>query len=129
VGWYGALPLPHTADETWDEWTELINASQQRIRDAPLEYKEQLLLPLVQLGEPLDNQCYASFVRNQIDPSLPTPMQHRLRERIFGVGEVLRITSNILGVCPDLIPVQNLIRKCFVRIRYILAETFERNWA
>jgi len=127
VSWYGALPSPHVPDDDWNEWSAEIAKSQARITDAALPYKEQLLLP-VPLDAPLDNMPYASFVRNQIDPALPTPMQHRLRERIFNVGEIMRITSNIMGRSAELTPVQNLIRKCFIRIRYILDETFERNW-
>jgi len=126
--WYGALPSPHSVDdETWREWTEIINESQERITRSEFPYKEQLLLP-VPLDAPLDNMCYSSFVRNQIDPSLPTEAQHSLRSRLWDIGEVLRILSNVLGKSPELQPVQNLIRKCFVRIRYILDETFQRNW-
>jgi hypothetical protein len=126
--WCGALPLPHHADdETWREWTDPLRESQERILKSDLPYKEQLLLP-VPIDAPLDNMCYASFVRNQIDPSLPTETQHILRSRLWDIGEVLRILSNVLGKSAELAPLQNLIRKCFVRIRYILDETFQRNW-
>mmetsp|Transcript_42854 Transcript_42854/g.68864 ORF Transcript_42854/g.68864 Transcript_42854/m.68864 type:complete len:1162 (-) Transcript_42854:18-3503(-) len=125
--WVKPLPFPHAVNSEWDEWTEIINASQQRIIDSDLAYKECMLLP-VPMDQPLDNLCYASFVRNQIDPSLPTPVQHNLRIRIWDIGEVLRITSNVLGRSSELQPVQNLIRKAFVRIRYILDETAQRNW-
>jgi len=125
--WYGILPSPHAMDESWDELTQIINASQERIRSSPLPYKEQLYLP-VPLDQPLDNMCYSSFVRNQVDPSLPTEVQHILRSRLWDVGEVLRIVSNVLGRSAELQNVQNLIRKCFIRIRYILDETFQRNW-
>lgn len=125
--WIRALPFPHSRTVEWDEWTDLLNQSQQRIIDADLPYKESMLLP-VALDQPLDNMCYASFVRNQIDPSLPTPVQHHLRQRIWNVGEVLRITSNVLGRSAELQPIQNLVRKSFVRIRYVLSETSERNW-
>ena len=126
--WYGPLPLPHNVDdETWKEWSDILRESQERIIRSDLPYKEQLLLP-VALDTPLDNMCYASFVRNQIDPSLPTETQHTLRSRLWDIGEVLRILSNVLGKSNELAPVQNLIRKCFVRIRYILDETFQRNW-
>ena len=125
--WYGALPSPHVPDESWDEWSALIRQSQERITNSNLPYKEQLLLP-VDLDAPLDNMCYSSFVRNQVDPALPTEMQHKLRARLWDVGEVLRIVSNVLGKSSELQSVQNLIRKCFIRIRYILEETFQRNW-
>lgn len=125
--WVRPLPFPHGQDEEWDRWTEIINESQHRITNSDLPYKEQMLLP-VPLDQPLDNMVYASFVRNQIDPALPTPVQHHLRERIWIVGEVLRITSNVLGRSSELQPVQNLIRKAFVRIRYILDECATRNW-
>ncbi|GBG32566.1 ATP-dependent RNA helicase mtr4 [Hondaea fermentalgiana] len=125
--WARPLPFPHSQDDEWDRWTEILNESQQRILDSDLPYKEQMLLP-VPMDAPLDNMVYASFVRNQIDPALPTPVQHHLRERIWNVGEILRITSNVLGRSPELQPVQNLIRKAFVRIRYILDECATRNW-
>jgi hypothetical protein len=125
--WYGPLPLPHTPDEQWEEWTDIIRKSQERITSSNLPYKEQLVLP-VSLDAPLDNMCYSSFVRNQVDPALPTEVQHILRSRLWDVGEVLRIVSNVLGKSAELTPVQNIIRKCFIRIRYILEETFQRNW-
>ncbi|KAH9253669.1 hypothetical protein BASA81_008287 [Batrachochytrium salamandrivorans] len=128
--WYAPLPAPHNNEDymdTYAEWTELLMKSQSRIDECELDYKEQLKLP-VAMDQPLDNMCYSSFLRNQIDPSLPTEDQHALRARLWNVGEVLRITSNILGRSTELQTVQNLIRKCFVRIRYILDETFQRNW-
>jgi len=121
------LPFPHARDAAWNEWSEILSESQRRIIDCELPYKNNMLLP-VAMDMPLDNMCYSSFVRNQIDPALPTPVQHHLRQRIWNIGEVLRITSNVLGRSAELQPVQNLIRKAFVRIRYILDETSQRNW-
>jgi len=126
--WYGALPSPHSVeDESWKDWTDILKESQDRVQKVDLPYKEQLLLQ-IPLTETLDNMCYSSFVRNQIDPSLPTEAQHVLRSRMWDIGEVLRIMSNVMGKSAELAPVQNLIRKCFLRIRYILDETFQRNW-
>lgn len=126
-GFVGALPSPHTRDTEWDKWTDLLNQSQARIAESELPYKENMLLP-VAMDVPLDNQCYVSFVRNQIDPKLSTVAQYNLRQRLYNVGEVLRIMTNILGRSEELKPIQNLIRKAFIRIRYILDETFQRNW-
>jgi len=125
--WIGELPAPHRKTDEWEYWAGLLNQSQDRIVNSKLPFKEPMLLP-VSMEEPLDNMCYASFVRNQIDPTLPTPVQHYLRLRIWNVGEVLRITSNVLGRSAELQPVQNLIRKAFVRLRYILDECASRNW-
>ena len=125
--WYGKLPSPHAEDKEWAEWSAILDQSQERILKSGLPYQEQLLLP--HRNADLDNMCYASFVRNQIDPALPTPLQHRLRERLWDVGEVLRITANFLLRSPELKPVQHVVRKTFIRIRYILDETFERHFA
>lgn len=124
----GALPAPHKEDDNWIKWDELLNASQKRIVDSQLPYGDYLLLPVAP-GEPLDNMCYASFIRNQIDPKLPTHVQHELRQRIWDTGEVLRICSNVLGHSSELQPIHNLIRKAFLRVRYILDETAQRNWS
>ena len=73
--------------------------------------------------------CYLAFIRNQIDPAFPTPVQHDIRVRLWNIGEVMRICNNHLGDYAILQPICTLIRKAFLRVRYILAETSERNWA
>jgi len=126
LSWHRPLPFPHHKDETWDYWTDMIDESQELIKELDLPYKEEMLLPYH--GQELDSLVYGAFVRNQIDPSLPTKVQHELRQRVWAIGEVLRITSNILGRAPELGPLQTVIRKSFVRLRYVLDETSQRNW-
>jgi len=121
------LPNPWEQPKNWDDWTERIHNSQQRILDAGLPYAEQLLLP-VPLDEPLDSQCYASFHNKIIDTALSSAAQHALRQRLWNIGEVLRICTNVLSRSAALKQVNNVIRKCFLRVRYILDETFQRRW-
>lgn len=114
--------------ENWANWKRLLVESQERILKSKLKYKLNLLLP-VDSKEDVCNMCHSAFQRNQIDPRLPTPLQHELRQRLWALGEVLRITYNVLGRSKEINGVTNLVRKTFVRIRYILDETSERNWA
>jgi len=124
--WIQPLPAPLAPHEEYTELLDLIKQSQDRIKNSNLPYKENILLP--HGDSELDNLAFSSFVRNKIDPSLPTPLQHECRKRIWAIGEVMRICSNTLGRAAELMTVQNLIRKCFIRIRYILDETSQRNW-
>lgn len=123
----GELGEKERNQEEWNKWKSLVVDSQERILNSDLKYRFNLLLK-IPAEEPVCNMCHSAFQRNQIDPKLPTPLQHELRERLWVLGEVLRITYNVLGRSKELSGLTNLLRKSFVRIRYILDETSERNW-
>eukprot|EP00924_Labyrinthula_sp_SR-Ha-C_P004531 snap_masked-scaffold_1-processed-gene-3.33-mRNA-1 protein AED:0.00 eAED:0.05 QI:0/-1/0/1/-1/1/1/0/1148 len=124
-----ALPKPHTRSDIWKKWFDLVEESQTRIKESDLENKESILLPSSTEQFYLENGVYSAFIRNQIDPNLKTTEQHELRERLWDLGEVLRLSTNVLGRANELRGLTNLIRKCFLRIRYILDESSQRNWS
>ena len=68
---------------------------------------------------------YSAFVALGLPLGASTMDQANLREELWKAGEIMRILNNVLGRTREFGGLRDLLRKCFVRIRYMMDESFD----
>jgi len=126
--------------EDWKLWTEKLETSQKTLSDKALRvagmdeetYKKHVSPMLLkhEMDTDLDSTTFLIFqsfgsLLNQID-SLE---RHWARERFFRVGECMRVMFNSLRRSGQHDNIRYLVRRSFIRMRYILFETFSNLFA
>lgn len=114
----------------WDEWEQLIQASQDRYESLSPGLKAKLnesgamdLLRLPSPPEGLDCTVFEVIKNNLLPLTLPSAIKHSIKQRLTYVGNVIMKMHNCLcqpGQYEDLEPI---LRKCFTRVKYIIEDS------
>ena len=75
--------------------------------------------------QPQGRALYSAFVNLGLPLDATTMQQAILREQLWRAGEILRVLFNVLGRTKEFGGLKELLRKCFVRIRYMMDESFD----
>jgi hypothetical protein len=132
----------------FDSWTEIIETAQAAVAEMPLEmsllgYNKQDGRGSVDAvaADPMtaadvergwDSTLFGVCVSNSAataSAGMPSLFLHQLKGRLFHMGSVLRIMHNTCMMDKELddgglavVCMETLVRKCFMRIRYILRD-------
>merc|ERR1740130_322511 len=68
---------------------------------------------------------YGAFVALGLPLDVSTMQQAMIREQLYRAGEILRVLNNVLGRTKEFGGLRDVMRKCFVRIRYMMDESFD----
>lgn len=82
----------------------------------------QLRLPIPHLNK-LDGYVMQTLIDNRIPNNLATQQLNTLKKRLWHVGDRLRILHNVLNSCRKYMELEEIIRKCFRRIKWILIDS------
>jgi len=134
MGYYKKRP------EVWDKWTKVIDDIQAKVSHMPPEMsllgyngnKGQFCDPPVewQEGDEYDSLLFHVCMAQSAESAageMSTIFRHQLKERIYTIGSILRIMHNFLMMDTEAeatakSTIEVLVRKCFVRLRYILRD-------
>jgi hypothetical protein len=126
---FGRELSPH-----WDSWMSKIGESQTRLTPAGDTKVDELIcdhmrLP-VDLSATLDSTHFRIFASNgSYLGELPAVERYLERQRFFRVGECIRLMYNTLRLSGEHDELNYLMRICFLRMRYILFESFSEQFA
>mmetsp|Transcript_4019 Transcript_4019/g.5978 ORF Transcript_4019/g.5978 Transcript_4019/m.5978 type:complete len:1164 (-) Transcript_4019:285-3776(-) len=107
------------------DWQSLVVQSQERLSQLegllPPHQLESMKLP-VGLEDPLDSSLFTIIKENSFAVLEPLESLRRLqlKNRLWAVGQILLILHNTLSVDSPYELLENLTRKCFMRVRYII---------
>jgi hypothetical protein len=134
MGYYKKRP------EVWDKWSKVIADIQAKLAHMPPEMS--LLGFNGNVGQFVDGSdewhdgddydsllfhvCMAQSAETAAG-EMDTLFRHKLKERLYMVGSILRIMHNFLMMDTEAeatvkATLETLLRKCFVRLRYILRD-------
>ena len=132
--------LRECSPDDWKLWTDKLDKSQGKLKEKSMcidgldadKYQEYVSPMLLKHDNDVDLdsttflifQSFGSLL-NQIE-SLE---RHWARERFFRVGECMRVMFNSLRRSGEHDNLRYLLRRAFIRIRYILFETFSNLFA
>lgn len=123
----GELAYFANRKELWDNWEKLIDETQSCMKDSGLDWPVESYIPIVPDGR-LDASVFNTISSGSVDASkFETLYFHGLKKRILMVGQVLRIMHNMLMTDSEGDPhvkqtMEILLRKCFLRIRYVVRD-------
>lgn len=121
-------------DSTWEHWQTKIQESQDRLKeieetDVDREICSDMRL-LVDLGVELDSTHFRIFRTNgSYLRDLPPVERYQERIRFFRVGECIRLMYNTIRLSGEHDELNYLMRKVFLRMRYILFESFSEQFS
>jgi hypothetical protein len=124
----------HQLSPHWDAWMAKIKESQTRLTPAGDTAVDELIcdhmrLP-VDLSATLDSTHFRIFASNgSYLGELPAVERYLERQRFFRVGECIRLMYNTLRLSGEHDELNYLMRICFLRMRYILFESFSEQFA
>ena len=136
-GQFNSTPLSDYGKQlspNWDLWMTKLAESQDRLKPNGEEGVEKeicnhMLLP-VDLSEELDSTQFRIFATNgSYLGELPAVERYLERQRFFKVGECIRLMYNTLRLSGEHDELNYLMRICFLRMRYILFESFSEQFA
>lgn len=113
----------------WDKWENLVVAWHARCDQLPNRNDAEAVKFPVAPGTPLDAAVFIVVKERR----LPAPSQisslerHQLKLRIWNVGNILLKMHNCLQLPGEYITLSPLLRKCFRRVMYILADDINAN--
>ncbi|CAK4326273.1 unnamed protein product [Aphanomyces euteiches] len=116
-----ATPLTVVAGQeaVWDKVTAILQDLHDKVSklDCP-----DLVLP-VPLNEPLDGYVWSTLVENVIPSGLKTAQLNAIKKRLWHVGDKLRLMHNLLMYSGRYGVLEEIVRKCFRRIKWILIDS------
>ena len=121
-------------DSTWEHWQTRIQESQDRLKemeetDVDREICSDMRL-LVPVGVELDSTHFRIFRTNgSYLRDLPPVERYQERIRFFRVGECIRLMYNTIRLSGEHDELNYLMRKVFLRMRYILFESFSEQFS
>ena len=136
-GKYNDQPLSvfgRELEPNWDFWMTKLKESQDRLQElekteVDQEICEQMRM-LVPLNVELDSTHFRIFRTNgSYLRELPPVDRYQERIRFFHVGECVRLMYNTIRLSGEHDELNYLMRKTFLRMRYILFESFSEQFA
>ena len=130
----GELSYINKDDErksSWDDWDALIQSTQDELDGLDDEIKEGLevsgglagLKLAKPVGAPLDSRLFDIVKNNKLPTDLPSAEKYELKQRLFELGTLLLKMHNCLCQPGEYQKMELVTRKCFTRIKYILADS------
>lgn len=113
--------LPGT-EEAWEKVTKLLESYQAKLDSLGDEAPDDLRLS-VGLNEPLDGYVWTTVVDNRIPTGLGTAQLSLIKRRLRHVGDRLRLMHNLLMHSGRYGELEEIVRKCFRRIKWILIDS------
>ena len=118
---------------SWDDWDALIQTTQDELDGLDDEIKAGLevsgglagLKLAKPVGAPLDSRLFDIVKNNKLPTDLPSAEKYELKQRLFELGTVLLKMHNCLCQPGEYQKMELVTRKCFTRIKYILADSIK----
>lgn len=114
-------PLPGQ-EAAWDKVSAILEAYQEKLDQLGEDCPEELRLR-VTLLEPLDGYVFRTVVDNLIPSGLGTAQLNLIKKRLRHVGDRLRLMHNLLMYSGRYGELEEIVRKCFRRIKWILIDS------
>lgn len=114
-------PLPGQ-EAAWDKVTAILESYQAKLDQLGDECPDELRLH-VGLLEPLDGYVFRTVVDNLIPSGLGTAQLNLIKKRLRHVGDRLRLMHNLLMYSGRFGELEEIVRKCFRRIKWILIDS------
>ncbi|CAI5741086.1 unnamed protein product [Hyaloperonospora brassicae] len=114
-------PLPGQ-EEVWDKMSLLLQAYEDKVNELGENIPEELRLR-VDLSHPLDGYVFRTVVENLIPQGLGTSQLNQIKKRLRHVGDRLRLMHNLLMYSGRYGELEEIVRKCFRRIKWILIDS------
>jgi ATP-dependent RNA helicase DDX60 len=109
-------------EASWETVSALIKSYEEKLEalgpDAPAELRLR-----VDLDDPLDGYVFRTIVDNLIPIGLGTFQLDLIKKRLRHVGDRLRLMHNILMYSGRYGMLEEIVRKCFRRIKWILIDS------
>jgi hypothetical protein len=100
----------------------LLESYQDKLKELGDNVPEELRLR-VALTDPLDGYVFRTVVDNLIPSGLGTSQLHLIKKRLRLVGDRLRLMHNLLMYSGRYGELEEIVRKCFRRIKWILIDS------
>lgn len=114
----GVLNVLPGQEELWEQVSGVLEDYASKVTSMP----EELQLP-VALDEPLDGYVWSTVVNNRVPMGLETAQLTLIKERLRRVGDRFRVMHNILNHSGKYSKLEEILRKCFRRIKWILIDS------
>lgn len=114
-------PLPGQ-EETWEKISALLESYEAKLSELGENAPEELRLR-VALSDPLDGYVFRTVVENLIPQGLGTSQLNQIKKRLRHVGDRLRLMHNLLMYSGRFGELEEIVRKCFRRIKWILIDS------
>lgn len=114
-------PLPGQ-EAAWDKVSAILETYQEKLDQLGDDCPEELRLR-VTLLEPLDGYVFRTVVDNLIPSGLGTAQLNLIKKRLRHVGDRLRLMHNLLMYSGRYGELEEIVRKCFRRIKWILIDS------
>ncbi|ETW04680.1 hypothetical protein H310_03842 [Aphanomyces invadans] len=114
-----ALTVVSGQEAVWDKVTVILQSLHDKV--AALDCPD-LVLP-VALDAPLDGYVWSTLVENVIPSGLKTAQLNAIKKRLWHVGDKLRLMHNLLMYSGRYGVLEEIVRKCFRRIKWILIDS------
>ncbi|KDO34038.1 hypothetical protein SPRG_01312 [Saprolegnia parasitica CBS 223.65] len=115
----GILECLAGQEDVWAKVTTLLAQLDAKVTASGCEL---LRLP-VALDAPLDGYVWRTVVDNVIPPGLQTAQLNAIKKRMWHVGDKLRLMHNLLMYSGRYGVLEEIVRKCFRRIKWILIDS------
>lgn len=114
-------PLPGQED-AWEKVSGVLQSYQDKLDQLGDACPDELRLR-VALLEPLDGYVFRTVVDNLIPSGLGTAQLNLIKKRLRHVGDRLRLMHNLLMHSGRFGELEEIVRKCFRRIKWILIDS------
>ncbi|TYZ60484.1 hypothetical protein PybrP1_007049 [[Pythium] brassicae (nom. inval.)] len=114
-------PLPGQ-EAAWDKVSAVLESYQAKLEQLGDACPPELRLR-VGLLEPLDGYVFRTVVDNLIPSGLGTAQLNLIKKRLRHVGDRLRLMHNLLMYSGRFGELEEIVRKCFRRIKWILIDS------
>ncbi|KAL7993724.1 putative Helicase superfamily, ATP-binding domain-containing protein [Plasmopara halstedii] len=114
-------PLPGQ-EEVWEIVSSLLKSYEAKLNELGENAPKDLRLR-VALSDPLDGYVFRTVVENLIPQGLGTSQLNQIKKRLRHVGDRLRLMHNLLMYSGRFGELEEIVRKCFRRIKWILIDS------
>ncbi|KAF1780050.1 P-loop containing nucleoside triphosphate hydrolase [Phytophthora cactorum] len=114
-------PLPGQ-EEAWEKISALLQTYEAKLNELGENAPEELRMR-VALTDPLDGYVFRTVVENLIPQGLGTSQLNQIKKRLRHVGDRLRLMHNLLMYSGRFGELEEIVRKCFRRIKWILIDS------
>ncbi|TDH71438.1 hypothetical protein CCR75_008250 [Bremia lactucae] len=109
-------------EEAWEKVSILLKTYEAKLNElgpnAPVELRMR-----VALTDQLDGYVFRTVVENLIPQGLGTSQLNQIKKRLRHVGDRLRLMHNLLMYSGRFNELEEIVRKCFRRIKWILIDS------
>lgn len=119
-----SLLVPMQAsNDLWDLTTDLLERFNEKTKTLEYDdFKDELGFR-IGLDEPLDGCVWEALVKNQIPKNLNTAQLLHIKKRLRHIGSRFRLLQNILMYSDRFGVLEEIFRKCFRRVKWILMDS------